>query len=332
MNNNYIEQKKNTHLYFQVGDNQYAISSDNVLEIMKLPALDYPQKLPNNIIGLLKYNNFVINIVDVRFYLNINVTPYSTNSDLIIVKTDEVIFGIITDKIIGIMPFDTSLVDQIPFVDSNMIVESIYKLNEETVFIVNIYALENLLKKHDNKFKDFDVTELLPKDEESKKLMAKRSKEIVEKSALRLAAGGLQAKNKYISINLNNDFYCISLDYIKEVLKDTYITKVPGTPDFIEGIMNLRGDYITVINLKKFLGLPDEQVNDKNPVVIIKCNELKLALLIDKINELFEFQELELDENSESYYSAEFLNGDVLYSVLNIEKISSDKRIVITDM
>ena len=57
---NYIEQKKNTHLYFQIGDNKYAINSDNVLEIMKLPALDYPQKLPNNIVGLLKYNNLLL--------------------------------------------------------------------------------------------------------------------------------------------------------------------------------------------------------------------------------------------------------------------------------
>ena len=332
MNNNYIEQKKNTHLYFQIGENKYAISSDNVLEIMKLPALDYPQKLPNNIVGLLKYNNFVINIVDVRFYLNIEPTPYTINSDIIIVKTDEVILGIITDRIIGIMPFDSSMVDQIPFVESNMIVESIYKLNDETVFIVNIYALETLLKKHDNNIKDCDVTKLLPQDETSKQLMVKRSKDIIEKSALRLAAGGMQAINKYISINLNNDYYCISLDYIKEVLKDTPITHVPGTPDFIEGIMNLRGDYITVVNLKKFLSLPDETVTDKKPVVIVKCNELKLALLIDKINELFEFQELDIPENSDSYCSLEFLNGDVLYSILNIEKITSDKRLVITDM
>ena len=103
--NNYLEQKKNTHLYFQIGENKYAVNTSNVLEIMKLPALDYPQKLPNNIVGLLKYNNFVINVVDIRFYLNINVTPYTSNHELLIVKTDEVILGIITDKIIGILPF-----------------------------------------------------------------------------------------------------------------------------------------------------------------------------------------------------------------------------------
>ena len=332
MNNNYLEQKKNTHLYFEIGKNRYAINTANVLEIMKLPALDYPQKLPNNIIGLLKYNNFVINVVDIRFYLNVEVTPYNSHNELLIVKTDEVIFGIVTDKIIGILPFDTAFVDQIPFVDNNMIIESLYKHEDETIFIVNLYILENLLKKHENTAHNIDIPSLFPQDTNSKALMAKRTKAIAEKSALRLASGELHAKNKYISFNLNNDFYCIALDYVKEVLKDTSITKVPGVPDFIEGIMNLRGDYITVINLKKFLGLQQEVVSEKRPVIIIKCNELKLALLIDKINELFEFQELENNSTVESYYSNEFIYNKVLYTVLNIDKISSDKRIIITDM
>ena len=332
MNNNYIEQKKNTHLYFQVGENKYAINTSNVLEIMKLPALDYPQKLPNNIIGLLKYNNFVINVVDIRFYLNIDVTPYNSHNELLIVKTDEVIFGIVTDKIIGILPFDTALVDQIPFVDSKMVIESLYKYNNETIFIVNIYSLENLLKKHDNVMPEVEIPALFPSDEPSKALMAKRARAIVEKSSLRLTSSDLHAKNKYISFNLNGDFYCIALDYVKEVLKDTPVTHVPGTPDFIEGIMNLRGDYITVVNLKKFLGLPAGEALDKKPVVIIKCNELKLALLIDKINELFEYQESIYQETSESYYANEFIYNKTLYTVLNIDKISSDKRIIITDM
>lgn len=332
MNNNYLEQKKNTHLYFEIGGNRYAINTANVLEIMKLPALDYPQKLPNNIIGLLKYNNFVINVVDIRFYLNIDVTPYSSHNELLIVKTDEVIFGIITDKIIGILPFDTALVDQIPFVDNKMVIESLYKYNNDTIFIVNIYALENLLKQHDNVLPQVDIMSLFPQDEASKKIMAKRTDAITDKATMRLASGELHAKNKYISFNLNKDYYCISLDYVKEVLKDTSITNVPGTPDFISGIMNLRGDYITVINLKKFLSLPMGDESEKNPVIIVKCNELKLALLIDKINELFEFQETIQPEGSDSYYLNEFIYNQTLYTELNIEKITSDKRIIVTDM
>lgn len=331
-NNNYLEQKKNTHLYFQIGDNKYAINTSNVLEIMKLPALDYPQKLPNNIVGLLKYNNFVINILDIRFYLNIEVTPYTSNHELLIVKTDEVILGIVTDKIIGILPFDTALMDQIPFIDNKMVIESIYKYNNETIFVVNTYALESLLKQHDVKAVDYNILSLFPQDEHSLAIMKRRTSAIVEKSSLRLKSNELHAKNKYISFNLNNDFYCISLDYVKEVLKDSSITTIPGTPNFIEGIMNLRGDYITVINLKKFLSLNEVKTSEKKPVIIIKCNELKLALLIDKINELFEYQETTIGENLDSYYSMEFIYNETLYTALNINRITSDKRIIVTDV
>ena len=331
-NNNLLIEQKNTHLYFQIGDSKYAINSGNILEIMKLPALDYPQKLPNNIVGLLKYNNFVINVVDIRFYLNIEVPAYTTHNELLIVKTDELIFGIITDKVIGILPFDSALMDAIPFVDNKMVIDSLYKLNQETIFIVNIYAIENLLKMHDNKWADIDIPSLFPQDEESKAIMSKRTLAIADKSTLKLASGELHVKNKYISFNLNDDSYCIALDYVKEVLKDTSITHVPGTPDFVEGIMNLRGDYITVLNIKKFLGLEALKPPEKKPVIIIKCNELKLALLIDKINELFEFQENDLLEPKEGYFANEFIYNGTLYTILNVDKITSDKKIIVTDM
>lgn len=328
---NLIEQKKNTHLYFQVGDNKYAVNSANVLEIMKLPALDYPQKLPNNIVGLLKYNNFVINVIDIRFYLDIEVRPYTVHNELLIVKTDELIYGIITDKVIGILPFDSVFVDAIPYADSNTVIDSLYKINNETIFIINIYSVENLLKKH-QEWAKVEIPKLFPQDETSKAIMTKRTLEVVNKSTMKLASSELHVKNKYISFNLNANTYCIALDYVKEVLKDTSITNVPGTPDFIEGIMNLRGDYITVINLKNFLGLEAGVVTEKKPVIIIKCNELKLAFLIDKINELFEFQQDDINDLGDGYFSNEFIYNNTLYTILNVEKIASDKRIIITDM
>lgn len=330
-NSNYIEQKKNIHLCFEIGGSKYAINSSNVLEILKLPKLDYPQKLPNNIIGLLKYNNFVINIVDIRFYLQIAVTPYTAQSELLIVKTDETIFGIITDKVYGILPFESSMIDTIPFTDKKMIIDTLYKYNQETVFIVNVFSIEKLLKEH-NEWQECDIPSLFPKDKISEEILNKRAIEISDKSKFKIASSELQTKNKYISFNLNKDLYCISLNNVTEVLKDTSITRVPGTPDFIEGIMNLRGDYITVINLNKFFELNASKISDKNPVIIIENNEFKVAFLIDKINELFELQDKNIVENSEGYFSGEFIHNDALYTILNIDKIISDKRIIVTDI
>ena len=330
---NYIEQKKNSHLYFELGGNKYAVNTSNVLEIMKLPMLDYPQKLPNNIIGLLKYNNFVINVIDIRFYLDIKVTNYSINSELLIVKTDETIFGIVTDKIIGISPFESSKIDTIPFVDNKTIIDSIYKQNQDTIFIINIYSIENLLKGTIHS-EEIDIQGLFPKDSESVDTMKARTQALAAKSGFSLMTGELHSKKKFISFNLNNDSYCISLDHVKEVLKDSTITNVPGTPDFIEGIMNLRGDYITVLNVKKFLGMNtnSEEQKEKNPVIIVNCNDMDLAFSIDRINELFEFPDDKITEANDSYYTAEFIHNETPYTVLNIDKIYTDKRIIVADL
>ncbi len=329
--NNLLEQKKNTHLFFSIGDSKYAINSENVLEIMKLPALDYPQKLPNNIVGLLKYNNFVINVIDIRFYLDIEVTPYNTYDELLIVKTDETIFGIITNKVIGILPFESSMIDSIPFIDSKTIIDSLYKYNQETIFIINTYAIEKLLKEH-GEWASVDVQSLFPQDEQSKTIMTERSLALANKNKFSLVSDELHAKSKYISFNLNEDSYCIKLSYLKEVLKNAIITKVPGTPDFVEGVMNLRGDYMTVLNLKKFLNIPEQSKVEKKPIIVVNCGDLNLAFLIDKINELFDIPNERMLVSGDGYFENEFIHNDLPYTILNVERIFTDKRIIVTDM
>lgn len=331
MENNYLEQKKNTHLYFQVGEHKYAISSDNVLEIMKLPALDYPQKLPYNIVGLLKYNSFVINIIDIRLYLDMEITGYTTQNELIIAKTDEIIIGIIVDKTFGLLPFDIAQMDSIPFNDKKLFIESLYKFENETIYTINIYTLEKILKDKEYKEKDVNIPALFPQDNESKEIFLRRTKDRANKAALRLYNEFEYISDKYLSINLNHDFYCVSLQYVKEILKDVPITKVPGTPRAVAGIMNLRGDYITVIDLKELLSLPNEN-NNSGSIITIEVNDIKIALLIDKINEIFDYVVVNAENGTDSYYLTEFLNEDILYTVLNIEKIVHDKKIIVSDI
>ena len=66
---NYIQK----NLYFSVGENKFALPLKNVIEVMKLPNLDYPQQIPKTIVGVLKFNNIVINIVDVRMFLGLEI-------------------------------------------------------------------------------------------------------------------------------------------------------------------------------------------------------------------------------------------------------------------
>lgn len=332
MNNEFLlEQHKNNHLYFKVGNIQYAVNANSVLEIIKLPQLDYPQQMPNNIVGLMKYNNFVINVVDIRFYLNIQPVPYSTSNEVLIIKTDDAIIGIIVDNVEGILPFASSNIDSLPFVDNKTLIDSLYKLNDETIFIINQFSLENIIKEP-RAIEPFDVQSLFPSDKASREILHKRQLQLVEKEKFQFVHE-IYTKDKYISFFLNNNCYGIKLQYIKEVLRDTTISNVPCTPDFIKGIMNLRGDFITVLDLKQFLGMDaSSNKEEKRPLIIVENEGLTLALQIDKIHELFEIPDEAVSKNNESSLSFDIIHNNRFFTILNIDKLSQDKRLFITDM
>ena len=250
-NNNILETNENSYLYFNLGGSKYAINIQQIVEIMKLPLLDYPQKLANNIVGLLNYNNFTINILDLRFYLNVKVTPYSISNQLLIVKTDEAIFGLIIDKVEDILSLDESKIEYFQFSNEENIIEFLYKQGDETISIINLEALENIIK-NGVESSEVDIPALFPHDDDSRYKFMQRNLALVEKSQLNLITN-IFSKDKFISFALNENTYCINLKYVKEFLKNSSVTPIPCNLNYIEGVITLKGDFVTIINLKEFI-------------------------------------------------------------------------------
>ena len=331
LNNNNFEVQQN--LYFTLSDNKYAIPLKNVVEVMKLPALDYPQKLPNNIIGVLKFNNININILDVRFYLDVPVTKYSVENKLIVVKTDESIFGIVVDNIENIIDFENSKIERLPFVSDNKIIDSLYHIEEQTVSILNMYALEQVLRQG-YETKDVDIKNLFPTDEKSVEIFNSRAKYLVTKLNNSVAQTAF-VNDKFVTFALNETSYCINLKYVKEVTNKTNIIQLPCSPDYIEGLMTVRGDFITVINFKKFLNLTKTDYSQKPKVIIVDSEQYKIGFLVDEIFEIADIPEELIDNKKtsieDSFISSEIIRGNDIQLLINMEKVMSDEKIFIDE-
>jgi len=330
LNNNFEVQQ---NLYFTLSDNKYAIPLKNVVEVMKLPALDYPQKLPNNIIGVLKFNNININILDVRFYLDVPVTKYSVENKLIVVKTDESIFGIVADNIENIIDFENSKIERLPFVSDNKIIDSLYHIEEQTVSILNMYALEQVLRQG-YETKDVDIKSLFPTDEKSVEIFNSRAKYLVTKLNNSVAQTAF-VNDKFVTFALNETSYCINLKYVKEVTNKTNIIQLPCSPDYIEGLMTVRGDFITVINFKKFLNLTKTDYTQKPKVIIVDSEQYKIGFLVDEIFEIADIPEELIDNKKtsieDSFISSEIIRGNDIQLLINMEKVMSDEKMFIDE-
>lgn len=330
LNNNFEVQQ---NLYFTLSDNKYAIPLENVLEVMKLPALDYPQKLPNNIIGVLKFNNININILDVRFYLDIPVTKYSVNNKLIVVKTDESIFGIVADNIENIISFENSKIERLPFVSDNKIIDSLYHIEEQTVSILNMYALEQLLRQG-CEVKDVDIKSLFPTDEKSLDILNSRAKYLITNLNNSVTQTAF-VNDKFVTFALNETSYCINLKYIKEVTNKTNIIQLPCSPDYVEGLMTVRGDFITVINFKKFLNLPKTEYTKKTKVIIVDSEQYKVGFLVDEIFEIADIPEELIDNKKtsieDSFIASEIIQGNEIKLLINMDKVMTDEKMFIDE-
>lgn len=337
-NTNLIEDSENIYLSFDIGYSKYAINIAHVVEIMKLPLLDYPQKLANNVVGLLNYNNFTISVLDLRFYLNIKVTPYSVSNQLLIVKTDETMFGLIIDKVDDIVSFDQTKLEYFPSSSQEHIIEFLYKNENESVSVVNLSAVENMLKTGSIPT-DIDIPSLFPQDDDSRYKFNQRNLALARKFELDLAVN-IFSQDKFITFALDKSVYCINLEYIREFLKNFPMTKIPCSYDYIAGIISLRGDFVSIINLKKFFGLADVTSDDenretKNNIIILETSDFKIGLLVDEIFGIVEIPEDVVIENSHNqnnkYILSEVFQEDNLYAILNIKNILSDERFFVSN-
>lgn len=337
-NNSIIENNENSYLYFNIGDSKYAVNVRSVVEIMKLPMLEYPQKLANNVVGLLNYNNFTINVLDLRFYLNINVTPYSVANQLLIVKTDEALFGVIIDKVEDIITLDQSQVEYFQFTDEKKIIEFLYRLGGETVSVVNLSVIEEILKQGVVQ-SDIDITSLLPKDDDSRYKLMQRNQALMEKFQASLITN-VFAQDKFISFSLNSNHYCINLRYVQEFLKHATITPIPCDLSYVEGVITLRGDFVTIIDIKKFLSINnsnEEKLDESNKtnIIIIQTSDFKIGFLVDEILSIIDIPEESINETSHHYLDKHILSEvvieDKLYTILDMKTILSDERFYIED-
>jgi purine-binding chemotaxis protein CheW len=134
--------------------------------------------------------------------------------------------------------------------------------------------------------------------------------------------------SKYLVFKLGDKSFCTKLSHVKEVVSVLEITEVPGLPDYFEGLVNLRGKIITVLDLKKKIGFSKTEVKPKKTCIIVfQVEEVLLGALVDEVDNvvLFSDDEIQVRDAIGSKEKLKTLDGvinrdDKLTFVLNIEK------------
>lgn len=137
--------------------------------------------------------------------------------------------------------------------------------------------------------------------------------------------------NKEIQLvvfKLGREFYGISILQVQEIKRMAEITRVPHAPDYIKGVINLRGSVLPVIDLKKCLDLPPGENTESTRIVIVKVEEIVFGVIVDAVAEVtaIDTASIEPPNTIVSGINAQYLSGvgkfeDRLIIMLNLEAI-----------
>lgn len=126
---------------------------------------------------------------------------------------------------------------------------------------------------------------------------------------------------QWATFRLGRELYGINVMQVREVLRYVEITPVPGTPSFVLGIINLRGNVVTVIDACRRLSLDTSHVNDDNTrIVIIEASNQVIGMLVDSVAEVVNLRQSEIestlhvgnDENSKFFQGVCNKNSELL--------------------
>ncbi|MGN0620572.1 MAG: chemotaxis protein CheW [Porcipelethomonas sp.] len=85
---------------------------------------------------------------------------------------------------------------------------------------------------------------------------------------------------------INEVLYGIEIQYVTEIISIQPITAVPKVPDFIKGVINIRGKVVPVISVRRKINEPEVPYDDKTCIIVVELNELTVGLIVDRVREI----------------------------------------------
>jgi purine-binding chemotaxis protein CheW len=138
---------------------------------------------------------------------------------------------------------------------------------------------------------------------------------------------------QFVTFVLMDETYGINVMQVQEVLRVTEIAPVPGAPKYVLGIINLRGNVVTVIDTRTRFGLPPVEMDDASRIIVIESEKQVVGILVDAVAEVVELYESEIDvapnvgtEDSSRYIQGVATREEGLLILVDLNKLLTDEE------
>ena len=128
--------------------------------------------------------------------------------------------------------------------------------------------------------------------------------------------------NQFLVFKINDDEYALDVLSVQEIVRYTYLTPVPGSPSYMKGLINLRGNILNVIDLSERVGAPRNNVEtESNVIIVVSLDSRKFGIMVDMVSDVVDVYESSITENPMVDNESNFIQASHIVKV--------DDRIII---
>lgn len=350
-------------IVFRLSGKLYGVRAAQVREIIWLPELTALTEAPDYIAGVFNYRGRVIPVMDLNLVMGYAADrPYSLSDRVIVLENENALLGVVVHELDNVRQFDPDKIDPIEFgeaTDRGRFLEGLIRdddriislLRHESLFtnadLGRKAALKDLIG--DQEDQDLDVDQALNDllEERMNRVLPSFLKELseAERAVFRGRASNLlqqemaQDSSGHLAlgiIQLNGENFGVELGAVMEFAELRQVTPVPCCPEHILGCMNLRGNILTLVDIRFPLGMSTANGMNATKVMVMKQDDRFLGAVIEDIYDVVYVNEGDVTEVPAALNSAarEFLRGAFPYQerisgIINISKIIAEGDLVV---
>lgn len=140
--------------------------------------------------------------------------------------------------------------------------------------------------------------------------------------------------SRWVTFKLENEIYGIDVMQVREVLRSTEISPVPGAPSYVLGIINLRGNVVAIVDTRSRFSLPPRESDDASRILILEAADHVVGFLVDSVSEVAELSnaDIETAPDTGSGEASKFITGlcnrkDGLLILVDANRLLSDEEL-----
>ncbi|MBQ6415637.1 MAG: purine-binding chemotaxis protein CheW [Butyrivibrio sp.] len=140
-------------------------------------------------------------------------------------------------------------------------------------------------------------------------------------------------ESKYIIFKINKEVYAIDVKSVNNIIQMPKITQVPSSPKYYRGVINLRGEIIPVMSLRRRMNYDDDCFTNSSRIIILNIGEDNLlGIVVDEVNEVLDISSKDIEQpsqfikNDASVVSGVGKIGDMIISILSVDSMIGERK------